>query len=342
MGEVVIIAAQPIDKSLFTSEREFPLDTLKPPPFHRSFLKPRFWPTWLVLGFFWLIAQLPVPVNQAIGRGFGHLFWWFAHSRKRYAAINIALCFPELDAETQAKMVRGVIMSCGLSIAETAMGLWGQKNKMRNRYSISGLEHIAKAQAEGKGILLCGSHLTTIDISGRIMAYHIVADVLYRPDPNPLMSHAIAKARGRVNGNAIHRDDTRQLIKNLRKGHIVWYAPDQDYGRDHSVFAPFFGIQAATVVGTARIAKISGCVVIPFFCFREPHGNYRLEIHPALENFPSGDDVVDATRINKLIEDAVRQAPDQYLWVHRRFKTRPPGEPGFYPPKKKRRVQPKV
>jgi Kdo2-lipid IVA lauroyltransferase/acyltransferase len=318
------------------------LDTLKPPSFHRSFLKPRFWPTWLVLGFFWFIAQLPVPVNQAIGRGFGQLFWWFAHSRKRYAAVNIALCFPELDAQAQAKMVRGVIMSCGLSIAETAMGLWGQKNKMRNRYSISGLEHIAKAQAEGKGILLCGSHLTTIDISGRIMAYHIVSDVLYRPDPNPLMSHAIAKARGRVNGIAIHRDDTRQLIKNLRKGHIVWYAPDQDYGRAHSVFAPFFGIQAATVVATARIAKISGCAVIPFFCFREPHGRYRLEIQPALENFPTGDDLVDATRINKLIEDAVRQAPDQYLWVHRRFKTRPEGEPSLYPPKKKRRVQPKV
>lgn len=319
-----------------------PLENSKFPQFHRSFLLPRFWPTWLVLGFFWLIAQLPVAVNQAIGRCLGQLLYWLARSRKRYAEINIALCFPELDAQAQAKMVRGVIMSCGLSIAETAMGLWGQNNKMRNRYSITGLEHIEKSQAEGKGVLLCGSHLTTIDISGRIMAYHIVADVLYRPDPNPLMSYAIYTARTRVNDNAIHRRDTRQLIKNLRKGHIVWYAPDQDYGSAQNVFAPFFGIPAATVVATSRIAQMSHCVVIPFFCFREPHGRYRIEIQPPLDNFPSGDDVADATRINKIIEDAVRQAPDQYLWVHRRFKTRPEGEPSFYPPKKKRRVQPKV
>ena len=318
------------------------MDRSKIPQFHRSFLLPRFWPTWLALAFFWFIAQLPVSVNQAIGRVLGQLLYWLARPRKRYAEINIALCFPELDAQAQAKMVRGVIMSCGLSVAETAMGLWGRENKMRNRYSLTGLEHIEKAKAEGKGILLCGSHLTTIDISGRMMAYHVVADVLYRPDPNPLMAYAIMKARSRVNDNAIHRRDTRQLIKNLRKGIIVWYAPDQDYGRDQSVFAPFFGIPAATVVATSRIAKISGCAVIPFFCFREPHGHYRIEIQPALDNFPTDDDLADATRINKIIEDAVRQAPDQYLWVHRRFKTRPIGEPGFYPPKKKHHKQPKV
>lgn len=318
------------------------MDKSKLPQFHRSFLLPRFWPTWLALGFFWVIGQLPVTLNQAIGRGLGHLLYRVANSRKRYAEINIALCFPELDAQAQAKIVHGVVMSCGLSIAETAMGLWGQQNKMRNRYSITGLEHIEKARAEGKGVLLCGSHLTTIDISGLMMSYHIVADVLYRADPNPLMAYAIMTARSRVNDNAIHRNDTRQLIKNLRKGNIVWYAPDQDYGRDQSVFAPFFGIQAATVVATSRIAKISKCAVIPFFCFREPHGRYRLEIQPALENFPTDDDVADATRINKIIEDAIRQEPDQYLWVHRRFKTRPIGEESLYPPKKKRRARPSV
>lgn len=318
------------------------MDKTKSPVFHRSFLKPRFWPTWLALGFLWLIAQLPVRLNQAVGRCLGFLLYYLARSRKRYAEINIALCFPELDATAQAKMVRGVITSCGLSISETAMGLWGQHDKMRNRYTISGLEHIEKATAEGKGVLLCGSHLTTIDISGRIMAYHIVADVLYRPDPNPLMSYAIASARNRVNDGAIHRNDTRQLIKNLRAGHIVWYAPDQDYGAAHSVFAPFFGVQAATVVATSRIAKMSGCAVIPFFCFREPKGRYRLEVQPALDNFPSGDDLADATRINKIIESAIRHAPDQYLWVHRRFKTRPEGEPSLYPPKKKRKARPQL
>lgn len=312
------------------------------PPLNPRFLLPRFWPTWLVLGFFWVIAQLPMQLNQLVGRGLGTLFYYVAKSRRRYAEINIGLCFPELDKAAQAKMVRGTLIATGLSIAETAVALWGRKDKMRNRYSISGLEHIAEAQAQGKGVLLCGSHLTTIDISGRIMAFHINADVLYRADPNPLMAYAIAKARSRVNGIAINRDDTRQLIKNLRQGRIVWYAPDQDYGRTHSVFVPFFGVQAATVVATSRIARLSGCAVIPFFCFREPGGRYRLEIHPALDNYPSGDDIADATRINQILEQAIRQAPEQYLWVHRRFKTRPEGEPGFYPPKKKRQKRPQL
>lgn len=318
------------------------MDKSKLPHFHRRFLLPRFWSTWLALGFMWLIGQLPVRANQAVGFVLGWLLYWFALSRKRYAQINIALCFPELNAQAQAKMVRDSIISCGLSMSETAMALWGNKDKMRNRYSISGLAHIEKAQAEGKGILLCGSHLTTIDISGLMMSYHIDADVLYRAAPNPLMAYAIATARARVNNNAIHRNDTRQLIKNLRQGHIVWYAPDQDYRSAQNVFAPFFGVQAATVVATARIARLSHCVVIPFFCFREPKGRYRLEIQPALENFPTGDDLVDATRINKIIEDAIRQAPEQYLWVHRRFKTRPEGEASFYPPKKKRGSRPEL
>lgn len=318
------------------------MDNSLNPKFHRRFLLPRFWPTWLLLGFFWLIAKLPVALNQAVGRGIGQLFHWFARSRRRYAEINIGLCFPELDAKAQAKMVRGVMRSCGLSVTETAMALWGQDNKMRGRYTVTGMEHFERAQAEGKGILLCGSHLTTIDISGRMMAYHVVADVLYRPNPDPLMDYAIMKARSRVNDNAIHRKDTRQLIRNLRKGHIVWYAADQDYSHNQNVFVPFFGVQAATIVATSRIAKLSGCAVIPFFCFREPHGRYRIEIQPALDNFPTDDDEADATRINQILEAAIRQAPDQYLWVHRRFKTRPPGEPSVYPPKKKRGRKPKL
>lgn len=316
------------------------MDNRKSPVFEKSFLGPRFWPTWVLLGFLWLIAQLPVRLNQAIGWCFGGLLFWFAPGRKRIAEINIARCFPELDAKAQARMVREVIMSCGYSFAETAMALWGQVDKMRGRYELTGLEHITKAQAEGKGVLLMGSHLTTIDISGLIMSYHVKADVLYRSDPNPLMSYAIAKARSRVNDDAIHRNDTRKLIRNLRKGHIVWYAPDQDYRSAQTVFAPFFGVQAATVVATSRIAKMSDAAVIPFFCYREPKGRFRLVVHPALDNFPTDDDLADATRVNAILEQAIRVAPGQYLWVHRRFKTRPEGEESFYPPKKRRRPNP--
>lgn len=312
------------------------------PQFKRAFLAPQFWPTWLFLGFLWLVGQLPPRANQWVGYCFGFLLYWLAPARKRIAQINIDLCFPELTQAQRAQMVRGVIDSCGLSFAESALALWGHGEAMRSRHSISGLEHIHKAQAEGKGVLFLGSHLTTVDVSGLLMAFHAEVDALYRSQPNPLMNYAIIRARSRVNGVIIQRNDTRRLIKNLREGRIVWYAPDQDYGPKHSVFAPFFGVEAATVVATARIAKMSGAAVIPFFCYREPGARFRLQILPALEGFPCGDDLADAARINKIMEDAIRVAPEQYLWVHRRFKTRPPGEPGLYPKKKRRSRRPRL
>lgn len=303
-------------------------------PFSYRFLLPKFWLTWILLGFFWCIAQLPVTWNQAVGRAIGHIFFRLGKARRIIAETNVRLCFPELSNAKQDYIIKESVIACGLSMSESAIALWGSRDKMRGRYTITGLEHLEKARAEGKGILLCGSHLTTIDISGRMFAYHAEADVLYRADPNPLIAHFIAKARNRVNANAIHRNDTKQLIKNLRQGHTVWYAPDQNYNIKHSIFAPFFGIPAATIVATSRIAKLSKCAVIPFFCYREAGGRYRLEILPALDNFPTDDDLADATRINLIIETAIRKAPEQYLWVHRRFKSRPPGEPSLYPKKK--------
>lgn len=176
-----------------------------------------------------------------------------------------------------------------------------------------------------------GCHFTTLDAAARILAFHVKYDMLYRKDPNPLLAYMLIKARESFAGSAIVRSDTRQLIKNLRQGHVVWYAPDQDFGAKHSVFAPFFGVQAATVVGTARIAQLGKAVVLPFSHYRDDVNNhYSIHIEPALENYPTGDDLSDATRINQIIEQSIAKQPDQYLWVHRRFKTRPDGEASFY------------
>jgi Kdo2-lipid IVA lauroyltransferase/acyltransferase len=204
---------------------------------------------------------------------------------------------------------------------------------LQQRYTISGLEHIHAAQAQGRGVLLVGCHFTTLDAAARILAFHIKYDMLYRKDPNPLLAYKLIQARESFAGSAIVRSDTRQLIKNLRHGHVVWYAPDQDFGTKHSVFAPFFGVQAATVTGTARIAQLGKAVVVFFAHYRDAKNIYHLVIEPALQNYPTGDDVADATHINHLIETAVAKQPDQYLWVHRRFKTRPAGEADVYPKK---------
>lgn len=306
------------------------MDKHSPPEFHPSFYGPRYWPTWLGLGFFHLLGYLPMSIGLVFGRLLGDLFFYLAGSRRHITQVNIAKCFPHLSAEEQRKLVRKIMHSTGKSVVESSAALWGPERQLKQRYTITGLEHIEAAQAKGQGVLLVGCHFTTLDAAARILAFHVKYDMLYRKDPNPLLAYKLIKARESFAGNAIVRSDTRQLIKNLRQGNVVWYAPDQDFGAKYSVFAPFFGVQAATVVGTARIAQLGKAVVIPFAHYRDENNQYHIVIDPALENYPTGDDVTDATRINHIIETAIAKQPDQYLWVHRRFKTRPEGEASFY------------
>lgn len=306
-----------------------------PPVFRWSFLGPRYWPTWILLGFLQLIAHLPMRINFALGRALGWLLFYLVPSRKRIADTNLRLCFPEWNDAKREQMVRMIVQSCGISFFETAMSLWGPATGLRSAHSISGLEHLQAAQAAGKGVLLVGCHMTTMDICGRMLASHIKFDILYRQDPNPLLAYMLVKARESFNGESIISVETRKLVRNLSAGHIVWYAPDQDYGIKHSIFAPFFGIAAATVPGTGRFANLGDALVMTFMHYRAANGHYRIEISAPLENFPSGDDLVDTTRINQLIEQMIRTQPDQYLWVHRRFKTRPEGEQSVYAKRKK-------
>ena len=306
------------------------MDKRSPPKFDPSFYGPRYWLTWFGLGFFHLLAVLPMSITLRFGSLLGDLFFYVARSRRHIARVNIAQCFPQLSTQEQEQLVRKVMHSTGKAVVETAVALWGPARQLQKRYTITGLEHIQAAQARGQGVLLVGCHFTTLDAAARILAFHVKYDMLYRKDPNPLLAYKLISARERFAGNAIVRSDTRQLIKNLRQGNVVWYAPDQDFGAKYSVFAPFFGVQAATVVGTARIADMGKAVVIPFAHYRDEHNHYHIEIGAPLDNYPSGDDVADATRINHLFEVAIARQPDQYLWVHRRFKTRPAGEPNLY------------
>jgi Kdo2-lipid IVA lauroyltransferase/acyltransferase len=306
------------------------VDKHSPPEFHSSFYGPRYWPTWLGLGFFHLLGSLPMALSLAFGRLLGDVFFYVARSRRHIAEVNIAKCFPQLSAQEQYELVRKIMHSTGKSVVESSVALWGPESQLKQRYTLAGLEHIEAAKARGQGVLLVGCHFTTLDAAARILAFHVKYDMLYRKDPNPLLAYKLIKARESFAGNAIVRTDTRQLIKNLRQGNVVWYAPDQDFGAKHSVFAPFFGVQAATVTGTARIAELGRAVVLPFAHYRDQNNHYHLVIGAPLENYPCGDDVADTTRINQGIETAIAKQPDQYLWVHRRFKTRPEGEPSFY------------
>lgn len=311
------------------------LEKRQPPRFDRAFFKPRYWSTWILLLFFRLAALLPVRWNLALGRAIGTLFFHLGASRRRVARTNIDLCFPELDEAERERIVRGSIESCGISLMESALALWGAPEKLLRRSQVAGLENITAAQARGQGVLLVACHFTTMDPAARILCEHIKLDILYRKDPNPLLAYALTSAREAYINRSIVRNDSRQLIRRLREGAVVWYTPDQDFGLKFGVFAPFFGIEAVTVTA-GRIARLGQAAVLPYFHYRDDQGYYHLEIGPALEDYPQGDEVADATRLNQVIEGMIRRKPDQYLWVHRRFKTRPPGQASLYPQKQKK------
>lgn len=276
-------------------------------------------------------AWLPWRLKLWIGKLIGLAALRFAGRRRHITETNIGLCFPELDADQQRRLVRKTFIANGIGLLETATGWCRDPEHLRHRVVFKGQEHRARLQAAGKGALILGVHFSTLDLGAALHSLYFRADAVQRPHDNPLFARFMGRARAPYFDAVLDRHDLRGVVRRIKAGHAVWYSPDQDFGRDASVFAPFFGIQAATVKMTARIARMTGAAVIPLVFHRNPDDRtYTLEYLPPLEDFPSGDEVADAARINAVIEAAIRKHPEQYLWLHRRFKTRPEGEPGFY------------
>ena len=286
---------------------------------------PRLYPSWIGVGLFWLVGQLPWNFLLATGRGLGHLAWRLAKRRSHIARTNIRLCFPELTPEEQENLARRSVISTGEAILEMAGSFSNHRIDLDKRLVIKGMEHIEQARAEGKGVLLLGMHFNSIDVGSRLLGYLMDFYAVYRPNDNRVIDRLINQGRGNYLKGNVPRSDIRQMIRLLRNGEVLWYAPDQDYGIAHAVFVPFFGIPAATITATSRIARMGKARVIPTAHYRLPGGRYQIEFGPPLENFPSGDDEADTARINQTIEHYVRKHPEQYLWVHKRFKHQPDG-----------------
>ena len=289
-----------------------------------SLSHPVWWPTWFGVGLFWLVGQLPWNLLLALGRGIGRLSWHLAGGRRRVAETNVRLCFPELAAGQQRELVHRIMLSTGEALTEMAGAFCNQRIDLGKRLEIVGREHVDALLAEGKGVLLLGMHFNTIDVGSRLLGKVMRFSVVYKPNKNRVLDWLIKQGRSEVE-HYIDRDDLRGLVRHLKAGRAVWYAPDQDYGMKHAVFAPFFGVPAATITATTRIVRMSGATVVPVAHYRLPGGQYRIEFGAPLEGFPGADDLADATRINATIEHYVRKAPEQYLWVHRRFKNQPDG-----------------
>ncbi|WP_251978867.1 LpxL/LpxP family Kdo(2)-lipid IV(A) lauroyl/palmitoleoyl acyltransferase [Salinicola avicenniae] len=292
---------------------------------------PRYWGTWLAILLMRLGALLPWRLKLAVGKGIGLLTWRLAKRRRHITETNLALCFPEMDDAQRADLVRRTFVANGIGILETATGWCRDPEHLRHRVVFRGAEHMEQAMAQGKGALIIGIHFSTLDLGGALHSLFFPADVVYRPHDNPVFENFMTRARRGIFGAAIDRHDLRGVVRRIKSGHAVWYSPDQDFGREASVFAPFFGVPAASLKLTAKIARMTGAPVMPLMFHRNPDNRtYTLEYLPPLENFPSGDDEADAAQVNAFIEQAIRRHPEQYLWLHRRFKTRPPGEASFY------------
>ncbi len=292
-----------------------------------DFLSPRYWPTWLGFGVIWLVARLPFALQIRLGRGLGWLSYALARERRRICRINIDLCFPELSAEQRKRLVRDTFISNGIGVLEVGMAWCRNPADFRQRVTVSGLEHLEAATASGKGVLLVCAHFTTLEFCGSLLSLFHRMDVTYRPHKNPLFETLMFRARQRLYGAVIDRGDVRQTLRSLQEGHTVWYAPDQDYGAKHSVFVDFFGVPAATITATTRFAAFNDSAVIFFSHHRLPDDSgYHLDFSAPLQDYPSGDEHADAARINAVIEAAVRQHPEQYLWLHKRFKTQAAGK----------------
>jgi KDO2-lipid IV(A) lauroyltransferase len=268
-------------------------------------------------------------MQQTIGRSLGRTMYYLMPKRRHITLTNLRLCFPNKTQAELTAIAKKSFAEIGLGAIEACVAILGNPEKLISTVQMDGLAYAQDAIAQKRGVIVLGAHFASLELAGFLATKIFPMHATYRPLKNKLIDYLVYRQRKKNFKSVIHRSDIRAMVKALKQGDAIWYAPDQDYGRHHSVFVPFFGIQTATVTGLSRLAKMSGAVVLPGFQIREKDG-YRFIVLPPLENFPSGNDETDAKQINAVLEKIIAQYPEQYLWQHRRFKTRPEGEASVY------------
>jgi lipid A biosynthesis lauroyl (or palmitoleoyl) acyltransferase len=275
-------------------------------------------------------ARLPWPLQRMLGRAIGALLRLLLPGRRRVAERNLELCFPELGATEREALLREHFAALGTSLFEFGRAWWGSVAPMRRGLVVEGLEHIEAARAAGRGVIVVSGHFTTLEICGRLMCDHVPLAGMYRPHAEPAMEWAVRRGRARYAAAMFPKQDVRGAVRHLRQGGLLWYAPDQDPSRGDAVYVPFFGRPAHSLTSTHTLARLSGAAVVLFQHVRRPDGGYTLGLRP-LPDFPGTDPAADTARVIAGIEEMVRAAPAQYLWIHRRFKRQPDGRSPYGP-----------
>jgi KDO2-lipid IV(A) lauroyltransferase len=289
----------------------------------------RHWPAQAGVLLLKAAGRMPWRWQLKLGPVLGRLLMWVGRERRKVAARNLELVFPALDAESRAKLLREHFAALGTGAFEFARAWFGSEAPWRKGLEIGGLEHLQKLKAEGRGVLLVSGHFTTLEACGRLLTAHVPVAGMYRAHDEPVMEAAVLAGRLRYAEAMFKREELRAAIRYLKKGGVLWYAPDQDMLGKDTLFVPFFGIDAASITATHQLARLSGAAVVPFFHRREG-ARYVMRLGQPLADFPSSDAAADTARVNSAVERMVREAPAQYLWVHKRYKRRPPGQPPLY------------
>lgn len=295
------------------------------------FLLPQYWPMWVALGLLRLLARLSYPRLLALGGALGALAGRLPLPQVRVARRNIAMCLPGLSEPERERVLRANFRSTGITVGETALAWFAPKEQLLALVRIDGLAHVDALSAAGRGVILLAAHFTTLELGARFATAARFVHAVYKPSKNALLSEFFRRYRGNVSAGMIASDDIREMIRVLRGGGIVWYAPDQAFRGKGAAMVPLFGVPAPTNLATSRLARMTGAAVLPYFVERLPGtAGYVLRIGPPFEDFPTDDPRADTLRFHGLIEQEVARIPEQYLWVHKRFKPITAADPDHY------------
>ena len=294
-----------------------------------NFIHPKYFPTWILILLMRIGVFIPFRLQVFFGKIIGKLIYPVMTELRKTAYSNISNCFPEKKQPQVKQLVKQHFEAIGISLFETANAYYANDKKIKNILTIKNEQYFTEALKKEGGIILLCSHFMPLMLGSRaLLIKHTIANI-YRPQNNQLFDQVMVKGYVKNGAVMIKSTDTRSIMKAINNSLPIWYAPDQDLGINNSIFAPFFGIQTATASATSRLANNNNTRVIPYSFIRTKHG-YEMSFDKPLKNYPSGDAIKDASKTNNILEKQILKNPEQYLWIHRRFKTRPKGEESFY------------
>lgn len=285
----------------------------------------------IAIAIVWLLRLLPLPVLAPIGQGLGMLLYAVARERRVVVHTNLGLCFPQRSEMERNRIARAHFRAMGRAILEQGISWWSSAERIRRLVRVEDQSFLDEA-LKGQVIVLA-LHFVGLDLGAIRMTTEYSMIDIYSHQKNPVFDALLLKARTRFGHSKLlsRQDGIRPVVKAMRQGWSLFYSIDMDFGMEGSVFVPFFGVQTATITGLSRMAKLTGAKVVPFVTRQLPGAQgYEARFYPAWENFPGENVVADTRRMNAFIEERVLEMPELYYWVHKRFKTRPPGETKFY------------